>query len=174
MNVETKQVSSCRGAFDRETRRVYLMELLEHVRPDVMINDYNKKQLPAIMPHGVFYSRRQDTIQQHSGLVQVDIDGKHQRGGFDPENLARDMEAAPYIVSGGISCMGEGCYMLVAVEGIDQKNHREKASRVMDLIEEQFNVVVDVPVSNNLSSLRFASGYAPFINYDVKPLKFES
>jgi hypothetical protein len=84
------------------------------------------------------------------------------------------MEAAPYIVAGGISCMGEGCYMLIAVEGIDQNNHREKASRVMDLIEEQFNVVVDVPVSNNLSSLRFASGYAPFINYDVKPLKFES
>ena len=63
--------------------------------------------------------------------------------------------------------------MLIAVEGIDQNNHREKASRVIDLIEEQFNVVVDVPVSNNLSSLRFASGYAPFINYDVKPLKFE-
>ena len=95
MNVETIQVSSCRGAFDRETRRVYLMEWLEHVRPDVMINDYNKKQLPAIMPHGVFYSRRQDTIQLHSGLVQVDIDGKHQGAGFDPENLARDMEAAP-------------------------------------------------------------------------------
>jgi len=55
MNIETIQVSSCRGAFDRETRMVYLIEWLEHVRPDVMINDYNKKQLPAIMPHGVFY-----------------------------------------------------------------------------------------------------------------------
>ena len=60
---------------------VYLIEWLEHVRPDVMINDYNKKQLPAIMPHGVFYSRRQDTIQKHSGLVQIDIDCKHQRAG---------------------------------------------------------------------------------------------
>jgi hypothetical protein len=84
------------------------------------------------------------------------------------------MEAAPYVVAGGISCMGEGVYMLVAVDGINETNHREKASRVMDLIEEQFNVVVDVPVSNNLSSLRFASGYAPFVNYDVTPLNFES
>jgi len=77
------------------------------------------------------------------------------------------------VVAGGISCMGEGVYMLIAVDGINETNHREKASRVMDLIEEQFNVVVDVPVSNNLSSLRFASGYAPFINYDVTPLTFE-
>lgn len=174
MNIEAIQVSSCRGAFDRETRRVYLSEWLEHVRPDVMINDYSKKQLPAIMPHGVFYSRRQDTIQTHSGLVQIDIDGKHQGAGFNPENVVRDMEAAPYVVAGGLSCMGEGVYMLVAVEDIDHKNHRDKAGQVMDLIEEQFNVVVDVPVSNNLSSLRFASGYAPFINYDITPLKFES
>ena len=174
MNIETIQVSSCRGAFDRETRMVYLIEWLEHVRPDVMINDYNKKQLPAIMPHGVFYNRRQDTIQKHSGLVQIDIDGKHQSAGFDPENVVRDMEAAPHVVAGGISCMGEGVYMLIAVDGINETNHREKASRVMDLIEEQFNVVVDVPVSNNLSSLRFASGYAPFVNYDVTPLNFES
>jgi hypothetical protein len=173
MNIETIQVSSCRGAFDRETRMVYLIEWLEHVRPDVMINDYNKKQLPAIMPHGVFYSRRQDTIQKHSGLVQIDIDGKHQSAGFNPENVVRDMEAAPYVVAGGISCMGEGVYMLIAVDGINETNHREKASRVMDLIEEQFNVVVDVPVTNNLSSLRFASGYAPYINYDVTPLTFE-
>ena len=57
---------------------------------NVMINDYNKKQLPA-MPHGVFYNRRQDTIQKHSGLVQIDIDGKHQSAGFDPENVVRDM-----------------------------------------------------------------------------------
>ena len=174
MNIETIQVSSCRGAFDRETRMVYLIEWLEHVRPDVIINDYNKKQLPAIMPHGVFYSRRQDTIQKHSGIVQIDVDGKHQRAGFNPENVVRDMEASPYVVAGGISCMGEGVYMLVAVDGINETNHREKASRVMDLIEEQFNVVVDVPVSNNLSSLRFASGYAPFVNYDVTPLNFES
>lgn len=174
MNIETIQVSSCRGAFDRETRRVYLTEWLEHVRPDVMLNDYNKKQLPAIMPHGVFYSRRQDTIQTHSGMVQIDIDAKHQGAAFDPENVVRDMEAAPYVVAGGISCMGEGVYMLIAVDGIDHTNHRDKAGQVMDLIEEQFNVVVDVPVSNNLSSLRFASGYPPFINYDITPLKFES
>ena len=174
MNIETIQVSSCRGAFDRETRRVWLAEWLGHVRPDVMINDYSKKQLPAIMPHGVFYSRRQDSIQTHSGLVQIDIDGKHQGAGFNAENVVRDIEAAPYVVAGGLSCMGEGVYMLVAVEGIDHTNHRDKAGQVMDLIEEQFNVVVDVPVSNNLSSLRFASGYAPFINYDITPLKFES
>ena len=174
MNIETIQVSSCRGAFDRETRRVWLAEWLEHVRPDVMINDYSKKQLPAIMPHGVFYSRRQDSIQTHSGLVQIDIDGKHQGAGFNAGNVVRDIEAAPYVVAGGLSCMGEGVYMLVAVDGIDHTNHRDKAGQVMDLIEEQFNVVVDVPVSNNLSSLRFASGYAPFINYDITPLKFES
>jgi len=173
MNIETIQVSSCRGAFSRDTRMVYLIEWLEHVRPDVMINDFNKKQLPAIMPHGVFYNRRQDSILTHSGLVQIDIDGKHQAPGFTPENVVRDMEAAPYVVAGGISCMGEGVYMLIAVDGINETNHREKASRVMDLIEEQFNVLVDVPVSNNLSSLRFASGYAPFINYDVTPLTFE-
>ena len=39
----------------------------------------------------------------------------------------RDMEAAPYVVAGGISCMGEGVYMLVAVDGINETNHREES-----------------------------------------------
>jgi len=172
MNIGTIQVSACRGAFDRNTRRVFLTEWLEHVRAHVVLNDYSKKQVPAIMPHGIFNSRKQDTIVEHSGLVQVDIDGKHQRDGFDAENLARYIQAAPYVLASGISCMGNGCYMLVAVDGINENNHSEKASGVINFIEEQFDVVVDAPVSRNLSSLRFASGYAPFINYDIKPLKF--
>ena len=71
-------VSACRGAFDRNTNEQSLIDWLENVRPTHADVQRNKKALPAIMPHGLFMSRKKDSLARHSGLVQVDIDGKHQ------------------------------------------------------------------------------------------------
>ena len=54
MNIETIQVSACRGAFDRNTYDVNLLQWLESVRPEYPRTEWEKKQLPAIMPHGLF------------------------------------------------------------------------------------------------------------------------
>ena len=170
MNVSHINVACCRGAFDRNVEIVNLIHWLENVRPDEDWAQTNKKALPAMMPHGSFVSRRADGIMTHSGLVQIDIDAKHQGQGFNAESIAEELGQQSFVVAAGLSCSGAGVYALVAVEGITQDNHSDKARQVIDLIESRFEVVVDAPVSVNLASLRFGSPHTPFINLDAKPL----
>jgi hypothetical protein len=170
MNINDIYVSACRGAFDRNTTEVRLIDWLENVRPQQPRNDWEKKQLPAIMPHGLFLNRRQDTFQTHSGLVQIDIDAKHQPDGMDVDKILHNVAYTDCIVAAGKSCSGKGVYMLIAVEGIEQDNFRECADKAIQYVEKAFDVVCDSPVSMNLSSLRFASPYAPYINLDPTPL----
>ena len=170
MNINDIYVSACRGAFDRNTTEVRLIDWLENVRPEQPRNDWEKKQLPAIMPHGLFLNRRQDTFQTASGLVQIDIDAKHQTDSIDVDKILHNVAYSEYIVAAGKSCSGTGVYMLVAVDGIEQDNFRECADKAIQYVEKAFDVVCDSPVSMNLSSLRFASPYAPYINLDAKPL----
>lgn len=170
MNINDIYVSACRGAFDRNTYDVRLVDWLENVRPQIPLNDYAKKQLPAIMPHGLFETRRQDTFRTHSGLVQIDIDGKHQGKKFDLDFVLSEMQNDPHVLAGGRSCGGDGVYLLYLVEGIDQHNHKEWVSEIVDYVGEKYNAEVDAPVSFNLSSLRFASPYMPYLNMDVTPI----
>ena len=170
MNISHINVACCRGAFDRNVEIVNLIHWLENVRPDEDWAQTNKKALPAMMPHGAFASRRADSLMTHSGLVQIDIDMKHQGYEFDATSIAEELGQQQYVVAAGISCSGTGVYALVAVDGITQDNHSDKAARVAKHIETCFELCVDSPVSVNLASLRFASPYAPFINLDVTPL----
>ena len=169
MNVSHINVACCRGAFDRNVEIVNLIHWLENVRPDEDVVIANKKALPAMMPHGAFATRRADSLMVHSGLVQIDIDMKHQGYEFDATSIADELGQQRYVVAAGVSCSGTGVYALVAVEGITQDNHSDKAARVADHIETCFELRVDSPVSVNLASLRFASPYVPFINLDVTP-----
>ena len=178
MNIDEIYVSACRGAFDRNVYDVRLIDWLENVRPQIPLNDYAKKQLPAIMPHGLFLSRKQDTFQKHSGLIQVDIDAKHQKGGFKPEAILQDMECEHPIAACGLSCSGSGIYALVAVDFENAKQdavgvHVDVADQVREWVEMIFPVKCDWPVMGNLSSLRFASPYAPYVNFEVEPIKYE-
>lgn len=172
MNIDEIYVSACRGAFDRNVYDVRLIDWLENVRPQIPLNDYAKKQLPAIMPHGLFLTRKQDTFQKHSGLIQVDIDGKHQSKNFDLNDLKSHVQDEQYkcVVASGVSCSGSGLYMLVAVNDVNHDNHTQAAARLTMWAEDQFGVECDSPVSTNLSSLRFASPYSPYVNLDVEPI----
>ena len=170
MSISHINVACCRGAFDRNVELMSLAQWLENVRPSERMVIANKKALPAIMPHGAFASRRGDSLITHSGMVQVDIDAKQQGPTFNAESIAEELGQQTFVVAAGLSCSGAGVYALVAVEGITQDNHSDKARQVIDLIESRFEVVVDAPVSVNLASLRFGSPHTPFINLDAKPL----
>jgi len=172
MNIDEIYVSACRGAFDRNTTMVRLVDWLENVRPQHPRNEWEKKQLPAIMPHGLFATRRQDSFTKHSGLVQIDIDFKHNPS-MDVDKKLSEIQACPCVFVSGKSCSGSGLYFLVVAAGISNENHSVVATEIAEYYEAQYNIKCDIPVSNNLSSLRFASPYAPFINYDVEPLAIE-
>lgn len=174
MNIDEIYVSACRGAFDCNTTMVRLVDWLENVRPQHPRNEWEKKQLPAIMPHGLFLSRKQDTFQKHSGLIQIDIDGKHQGKDFDCEALLSKMQEDKEILAAGVSCGGNGVYALYYVEGLTSaEDHAEAARLVIKDVRKWYGVEVDEVVSRNLSSLRFASPYMPHINLDVRPFNLQ-
>ena len=171
MNIDEIYVSACRGAFDRNTTMVRLVDWLENVRPEHPRNDWEKKQLPAIMPHGLFATRRQDSFIKHSGLVHIDIDGKHQDHGFDVDKVIESLSWWTSAVAVGKSCGGNGLYALIAVHGINEDNYHKLAESIIKEIEIGEEVKCDAAVTMNLSGLRFASPYAPYINLDAIPQK---
>ena len=171
MIVEHITVSACRGAFDRSTYTVNLVQWLEDCRPNWFVNDrHDKQQLPAIMPHGIFVSRRADSFVAHSGLVQIDIDAKDQAAGWTPNDSLVAIADLECTVCCGLSASGKGIWALVAVEGINADNHRVKAGQAVSYIRDMTGDELDVMVSHSLASIRFASHDVPFINYDVTPL----
>jgi len=172
MNIDEIYVSACRGAFDRNVYDVRLIDWLENVRPQIPLNDYAKKQLPAIMPHGLFGTRRQDSLIRKSGLIQIDVDGKHQEKGWNAEEFVEWLQFNDYkeIAAAGLSCSGSGVYALVAVNVDEDAEHDEVVEVLVEKFELLHGVKCDKPVSTNLSSLRFASPYMPYINLDVKPM----
>jgi hypothetical protein len=174
MNLHSITVSACRGAFDRNTYEVNLLDWLENVRPEHPRNDWEKKQLPAIMPHGLFATRRQDSFTKHSGLVQIDIDAKHQASDWTLEETLDRMSKSDSIVAYGVSSGGCGAYALYAVDNIDDAKHSDLAEDVISIASGELKSVIDEPVSNNLSSLRFASPYMPVINFDCAPIEVYS
>jgi len=128
-----------------------------------------KRERPVLMPHGWFNYRRADSLIQHSGCVQIDIDAKHQNKEIDWDDLAQVMAEEPGVVLVQRSASYEGLWLLVAVKGISVSDHRERADRVVAHFEDRFNVVVDAPVSRNLASVRFASTHLAHVNFDAEP-----
>lgn len=162
-------VSACAGAFDRATRSVDLLEWLQTVRPERPRSEYAKKQLPAIMPHGLFATRRQSTLEKHAGIIQVDIDAKHQGPKFDVDATLKKMRYNASVIACGKSCSGRGIYAFYLVDGVNAENHTQAAAALLDRVRKLYNVETDDAVSKNLSSLRFASPFAPFINENAQP-----
>ena len=170
MNVHDITVSACRGAFDRFVRPVNLIEWLESVRPHMFADDsHDKRQLPAIMPHGVFDSRKAESFVKHSGLVQIDIDAKDNRG-LNMVEILSEMAQLEFMVCAGLSASGKGVWGLAAVENITRHNHTQKAVALMNYMEQTFDPIrFDRVVSHSLASIRFASHDMPYINLDVVP-----
>lgn len=170
MNVHHITVSACRGAFDRSVRSVELLEWLEAVRPfEFTDNSHDKRQLPAIMPHGLFDSRKADSFIRHSGLVQIDIDAKDNKG-IDMTEVLSEIAQLEFMVCAGLSASGKGVWGLAAVEDITRANHTQKAVQLMDYMGQTFDPIqFDRVVSHSLASIRFASHDMPYINLDVVP-----
>ena len=171
MNVNDIYVSACRGAFDRNTTMVRLVDWLENVRPAHPRNEWEKKQLPAIMPHGLFATRRQDTFTRHSGLVQIDIDAKDNPGTnweaarADVAKLLRQMGAEGLV---SISASGCGVYALVyCPELMDTYNqhgadaylrgHRSMSAAIVEDVHNWLGYNCDRAMINRPNGLRFVS-----------------
>lgn len=72
-----------------------------------------KKQLPAITPHGIFATRKDDALQTHSGFVCIDLDQV-----ADLSIVRARLEALDCVAACFLSPSGEGLKLLVPVSPV--------------------------------------------------------
>jgi hypothetical protein len=150
MNLYDVTVSACRGAMTPHVHSVNLGEWLatnhEHRA--------NKKDSAAIMPHGMFHTRRAADFQYSSGLVQVDLDAKDNPGISNWHEVVHALGTLDSVAYANISVSGAGCFVLVNVLGLVGHPFVAVANRAIEYITDQ-GFIADEKVSRNLASLRF-------------------
>jgi hypothetical protein len=108
----------------------------------------DKRHRPALMPHGVFDGGRSSHhLVMESGVIQFDIDRKH-NAGLDVEQVKAKAAEVEDIVFCAKSAVN-GCYGFAIRRG-DQDEQ-------LDRIEAALGVVLDRCNSRSMAALRFAS-----------------
>ena len=100
-----------------------------------------KNELPYCTISGVFVPGKRDaqSLQQHSGLIQIDIDSKGQTS-FDPVQTKELLKSDDYILSAFLSPRGTG---LKAVVKIDPNKHKDSFYGLEKYFKTKYSIVID-------------------------------
>ena len=120
-----------------------------------------KQRLPAFMPSGVFSKKAAGGLQQHSGFICIDIDGKDNK---EVENFA-DLKALvrliPHVEYCGLSVSGTGYFCIIPVA--DPAKHRDYFRAIAHDFR-RCGIVIDRKCIN-VNRLRFVSyDPSPYVN----------
>jgi len=121
---------------------------------------FKKGNVHAVMASGLFSSRSDKDLIEHSGLLVIDIDSKDQDR---PSNEIReDLKEIPEIFAIHYSLRGEG---LAVYFRIRKDKHQEGYEAITKILANDYNVVCDLSC-RNIGRLRFVS-YDPdcYLNY---------
>jgi len=112
-----------------------------------------KKQVPAVAPSALFNGRRgMAYVQQHSGFINLDIDGKENPCIAEPAVRAR-VYADQYVFAGHVSVSGYGLSLYVQIE---PEQHEAAFLQLEQYFFAAWGVHVD-PACKDVSRLRFVS-----------------
>jgi len=126
--------------------------------------DARKKNAPCVTPAGLFKVRKDDGVEQHSGIIAVDIDDVD-----DTEELKSLLCTDPRVLAAFVSISGRGLCVLYR---INPARHREAFAGISEFLYEQHKVIAD-PTSVNISRLRFVS-YDPHLYHNPNAEKFNN
>src|SRR5690606_23354000 len=113
-----------------------------------------KETLPIITPHAVIRGKRQDSnVQEHSGIVSVDVDVKDN----DPKILAKFND--PLALAWHRTISGKGLVVYYKVDA-DKRSHHDAFYTVARRLKEKYGIVADKHVK--------ALSVPRFISYDPK------
>lgn len=123
-----------------------------------------KTKLPCITTSGIFSSRKEEGLLEHSGFICIDLDAKDQVVQFDIEEIKKD----PFVYAAHKSVSGFGYAVFFKI--IPEK-HKESYLGLEEHFLKNYKLIVD-PAPKNVASLRFVS-YDPdlFINEKAKIFK---
>lgn len=126
-------------------------------------NKKEKTKIPAVTASGYFSGRKDSDLQEHSGLLVIDIDEKDQEL---PINSIRDsLKEIPEILAIHSSLGGKG---LAVYFKIRRDKHFESFEAITKMLANDYNINPDMHCSN-IGRLRFVS-YDPdcYLNYGAQ------
>lgn len=134
---------------------------------------YNSKKskLPGFTTSGTFSHRSIAGLKEHSGLIQMDLDGKDNPILMEPgglEAVRNQFKKDQYCYSAFVSCGGQG---LALVYKINPKKHSEAFAGLSSYIFNNYNGLICDPSGKDVSRIRFVS-YDPFIHINSNANKF--
>lgn len=104
-----------------------------------------KLNLPCFIPSGVFEGRYDRSIIKHNGIICIDIDAKNNTDVKNFNKLRKLMDIIPYVAYCGLSCGGEGYFVLIPIK--NPEKHREHYLSICDDFE-RCNITVDTSCKN--------------------------
>lgn len=111
-----------------------------------------KELIPCVTASGTFTQRNYKGLQQHSDIINIDIDAKDNP---DDDVLAiRDqLFADPYIYAGHVSVSGNGLSLYMKING---KKHYESYCAIEKYFANTYHLTID-PAAKDVPRLRFVS-----------------
>jgi BT4734-like, N-terminal domain/Primase C terminal 2 (PriCT-2) len=103
--------------------------------------DMLKSKLPAITPSGLFHTRRAaENLVSHTGLIQIDIDGKDNKhlNISKTKELLKEIQQVCYCA---FSVSGKGLFALVQIS--TPEKHKEHFLALERDFKEDFNIIID-------------------------------
>ena len=100
-----------------------------------------KAQLPAVTPSGLFKTKRAAAnLVEHSGLIQLDIDGKDNEH-LDMQEVKEILMELPIVAYCGFSVSGAGVFALVPIA--QPNRHREHFLALEEDLKNDHNILID-------------------------------
>jgi len=100
-----------------------------------------KAQLPAVTPSGLFKTKRAAAnLVEHSGLIQLDIDGKDNEH-LDMQEVKEILMELPIVAYCGFSVSGAGVFALVPIA--QPNRHREHFLALEQYMLQWHDIVID-------------------------------
>ena len=124
----------------------------------------DKLALPVFTCSGTFSTRTNDGLDEHNGVICIDIDKKDNSDVKNFDEIRTLMKQIPYVAYCGHSCGGEGYFVLMPIE--DSEKHLQHYLSAIDDFE-RCGITVDKSCKN-VSRTRFISyDNDAYFNYEA-------
>ncbi len=178
MNIFSRQISVYDGVTDNVGRTMLLSDFLfssEYTNVIRMMRcitdkeerDKWKRQLPQATISGVFAPTRSiKNLQQHSGLISVDVDAKENPDITDWEELKKQLAILPQIAYCSLSVSGNGVFAIIPLRY--PQNHLQQF-RQLQIDFDRMGVTIDNACSDITRMRCISYDEHPLINMDAIP-----
>lgn len=166
-NSSNRQVELFDWFFDPQIKK-QVEYTRKHTEGDKELYNNHKELLPCITPCGIFTNRKDDALEQPSGFICIDIDGKDNMHITDMHAVRNEISKIKNIAFCALSLSGNGLFCFIPI--LYPEKTKEHYNALIKIFE-KLGINIDKKCGN-LSRLRVASYDAnAYINRNAIPFE---